>query len=97
MLYALQTNSYQSNLNNAVSQAVAGTKPDLVTYEQKSEQATLAKKSPVGYHMSSGMESINKAIDEKIAEYFNKYPNGGSDQEAAQFLESVKFEGITAS
>jgi hypothetical protein len=90
---SIQTNSYQSNLNNAVSQAVSGAAPDLFTNDLKSERASLAKEPSARYHMSLGLESINKAIDDKVAEYFDLYPSGGSDQEFNQFIDSVKFTG----
>jgi hypothetical protein len=97
MLHAsLQTNSYQSqsNLNNAVSKAVTGAKPDFITKEQKSERATISKEPSDRFHMTLSMESVNQAIDDKVAEYFTQYPNGGSDQEFKQFMDSVKLTGI---
>jgi hypothetical protein len=95
MLNTLQINSYQSNLNNAVSKAVTGAKPDMVTHDHKSEHETMANEPSSSYRMSSGVESINKAIDNKVSEYFKRYPNGGSDQEFKQFIENVKFTGLT--
>jgi hypothetical protein len=90
-----QPNGYQPNLNNAVLQAVSGAKPDLVTQNRKLERSVAPAKSPVGDRMklTVNMESINKAIDAKIAEFFSKYPNGGSDRDVALFLEGVKLAG----
>ena len=93
MLNALQqTNSYNSTLNSAVSEAVSGAKPELVAQEKKSERATQARE-PVStdkYNMTLSLETVNKAIDVKITEYFSKYPNGGSDQDFRQFIDSAK-------
>ncbi len=83
----LQVNSYQ---NNAVLQAVSGAKPDLIANDQK---AGRAPKMSDSYQITARMDSINKAIDDKVTEFFDKYPNGGSDQDVAQFLDSVKFAG----
>jgi hypothetical protein len=89
-----QISSYQSNLNGAVSQAISGAKPDLVAQEQKPERTATSREPSAGYKMTSSMESINKAIDAKVTEYFTQYPNGGSDQEFKQFIEGVKLTGI---
>jgi hypothetical protein len=89
----LQTNSYKANLNSAVSKAVADTKPDLIANDRKSERATQAKEPSARVHMTLSMESVNKAIDVKVAEFFSKYPNGGSDQDVAKFLESARSAG----
>jgi hypothetical protein len=92
----LQTSSYQKNMNSSVASAIAGAKPDLIARNQKSEDAVTATKSSVGDHitLTLNIESVNKAIDDKVTEYFTQYPNGGSDQDVAKFLESVRFAGL---
>jgi hypothetical protein len=91
---SIQSNVYKSNLNSFVSQAVSGAKPDMVAPERKPEQAAQAAKPLVKEHTTLSKESVNKAIDDKIAEFFTKYPNGGSDQDVAQFLESIRSTGV---
>jgi hypothetical protein len=107
---SIQSNAYQSNLNNFVSQAVSGAKPELVAPEKKPEYAEHARRAtkpqakehitskqatkPLAKeHTTLSKESVNKAIDDKVAEFFTKYPNGGSDQDVAQFLENVRSMG----
>ena len=87
---SIQSNVYQSNLNSFVSQAVSGAKPELIAPERKPEQATQAAKPLVKEHITLSKDSVNKAIDDKVTEFFKRYPNGGSDQDVAQFLESVR-------
>jgi hypothetical protein len=90
---AIQTNSYQSNLNSAVSEAVTGAKPDLITNDQMAERSKVTRKSSDNYSVTLNMESVNKAIDDKVAEYFNQFPNGGSDHDLAKFIEEVRLSG----
>ena len=103
MLQAIsQTNSYHSNPNSAVSQAVADAKPDLITQDLKLDQVVTSVKPPAKDQMTFSAElvnrtidhKINKAIDDKIAEFFRKYPNGGTDQDVAQFLAGVSYPDI---
>jgi hypothetical protein len=94
MLHAsIQSNAYQSNLNSFVSQAVSGAKPDMIAPERKPEQAAQAAKPLAKEHITLSKDSVNKAIDDKVAEFFTRYPNGGSDQDVAQFLDSVRASG----
>jgi hypothetical protein len=97
---SIQSNVYQSNLNSFVSQAVSGARPELISSEQKPDQVKQAKqaakqttKPPAKEHTTLSRESVNKAIDDKVAEFFTKYPNGGSDQDVARFLENVRSMG----
>ena len=88
---SIQTSSYQSALNSAVSKAVSGAKPDMISKYQKSEQSTPDAKPQVREeHTTLSKESVSKAIDEQVSEFFSRYPNGGTDNDVAQFLESIK-------
>ncbi|MBF0382045.1 MAG: hypothetical protein HQL69_13560 [Magnetococcales bacterium] len=100
MLHAtVQTNSYQANLNSAVSQAISGAKPDLIANNNITQQAIRATgevketKSVTQEYTTLSKESVSKAIDDQVSEFFTRYPNGGTDQDVAQFLESIRLNG----
>jgi hypothetical protein len=77
----LQTNSYQSNLNNYVPETTTGTKPELISQDQKLGRTVHTTKPANMDRVSLSVESVNKAIENKITEFLSKYPNGGLDQE----------------
>ncbi len=96
---AVQTNSYQSNLSDAVSHALSSAKPELISDQKQKgsvHAASEVKQAPAKDQMTFSIEldSVNKAIDQKVAEFFSKYPCGGTDHDVARFLESVRASGI---
>lgn len=88
-----QFSQFQSVQNGAARQPAP--QPRLTKMAENGHSAHMdgvANKQQSSVHMSVNMELINKAIDEKVAEFFNRFPDGGSDDDVAEFLENVSFE-----